>query len=83
MELVKLYMKKLKNILRSNILYNILFLISLFYTIIYLKNYIPQYKYDIKDEYFILTINEIKIDGNKLSLIFKEDLIGNSVFLSS
>lgn len=71
---------KLRKILLYDKLYYLLLIISLIYIFIYYKNYIPHYNYDINEKKFILTINDIKIDGNKLNLSFKENLVSTYYF---
>ena len=77
---VKQYLIKLKNLLQYNYVYYILIIITMIYSGLYIKNYIPPNKYNINDNNFILTIKEYKIDGNKLSIEFKENLIGTYYF---
>ena len=72
-----LYMIKLKTILQSNKIYYIFILITIVYTFICVKNYQPDDTYNINQKEFILTIKEYRIDGDKLSIEFKENLIGN------
>lgn len=71
---------KLRKILLYDKLYYLLLIISLIYIFIYYKNYIPHHNYDINETKFILTINDIKIDGNKLNLSFKENLVSTYYF---
>ena len=77
---VKQYLIKLKNLLQYDSMYYILIIITMIYSCLYIKNYIPPNKYNINDNNFILTIKEYKIDGNKLSIEFKENLIGTYYF---
>ena len=70
-------MTKLKNILQSNKTYYIFILITLIYAVIYVKNYQPDDIYNINQKELFLTIKEYKIDGDKLSIEFNENLIGN------
>ena len=76
-------MKKLRLILQYNYFYYILLFINIVYIIIYVNNYEINCNYKINEKEFILTISDIKIDGNKLSLEFKEDLVGTYYFESN
>ena len=76
-ELVIVYLKRLKNILQSNILLLILVIIALIVSIYKFTNKNKLSKYH-NEKYIIGYINDIKIDGNKLKLeiIEKERIIG-------
>ena len=80
MVLVKHFSLKLRKVLLCDYLYYIIFILSIIYIIIFVKKYIPPCNYDINDTNFILTITSIKVDGDKLSLEFKENLIGSYYF---
>lgn len=77
---MKQFSLKLRKILLCDIFYIILLVVTIIYVVIYVKKYIPPTNYDINSNIFILTIDEIKKDGNKLSLSFKENLIGKYKF---
>ncbi len=80
--LVNHYLRKLKILLQYKIIYYVLLVITLLYMFIYLVNYIPLNNYDIDENQFELTIKEYKIDGDKLSVEFKENLVGSYYFKS-
>ncbi len=82
MVLVKVYMLRLRKILLSDIFYLILLFISIIYIAIYINNYKLKDIYDINTYSFKLTISKIKIDGDKLTVEFKENLIGKYYFKS-
>ena len=75
-------MKRLKIILQCDYFYLFLMFVLLLYVLIYVSFYIPRSKYNINDKEFILTINDYKIDGDKLSISFKENLVGTYYFNS-
>ena len=72
-------MQKLKTKLQYKHLYNILAIIAVAYSLIITK--IPKYEsiYNEEETNFICTLEEYKIDGNKLNLNLKcdEKLVGN------
>ena len=74
--LVKIYMLRLRKILLSDILYLVLLFITIIYMIIYLYNYDVKSIYNLSDNEFYLTIKSINIDGDKLSLELSNKLIG-------
>ena len=71
---------KLRIILLSDVLYLILFLASLIYVFFFLYNYEVKSIYNENDNIFYLKINEIKIDGDKVSISFSNNIIGNMYF---
>ncbi|MGM9877568.1 MAG: DNA internalization-related competence protein ComEC/Rec2 [Bacilli bacterium] len=73
-------MKRLRTILQYDCLYYFLLIINIIYIIIYVYNYELKSKYNINENKFILTISDIKIDGDKLALNFYEDLVGTYYF---
>jgi len=77
---VKHFSLKLRKILLCDYLYYFVLVLSIIYIIVFIKKYIPPCNYDINDTNFILTITSMKVDGDKLSLEFKENLIGNYYF---
>ena len=77
---MKIRLTKLKKILQFKYLYYLLLLFSFIYIAIYNQFYTPKYKYNINDNNFILEIKSYKIDGDKLTIEFKESLIGNYYF---
>ena len=79
---MKHFSLKLRKILLCDYLYLILLLISILYIYLYINNYKPKDKYNINDTNFILTIKTYKIDGDKLSIEFKENLVGTYYFKS-
>ena len=71
-------MKRLKIILQYDAIFYLIFFLALIYSFISIK--IPRTsKYDINDKNFLVTINDIFIDGNYLSL----ELIGKEKLQSS
>jgi hypothetical protein len=80
MVLVNQYMLRLRKILLSDIFYLIILILSLIYAIVFIKNYYVKSIYSINDRVFYLIIKSIKIDGDKLSLEFSNNLIGNYYF---
>ena len=77
---MKHFSLKLRKILLCDYLYYFVLVLSIIYIIVFIKKYIPPCNYDINDTNFILTITSMKVDGDKLSLEFKENLIGNYYF---
>ena len=75
-------MLKLRKILLYDILYLSLFILSLIYAFIFIKNYSVKSIYSLDDKVFYLIIKTIKIDGDKLYLEFNNNLIGNYYFNS-
>ncbi|MBQ7789973.1 MAG: DNA internalization-related competence protein ComEC/Rec2 [Bacilli bacterium] len=75
-------MKRLKIILQCDYFYLILIFVVILYVLIYVYFYAPKSIYNINDKEFILTINDYKIDGDKLSISFKENLVGTYYFNS-
>ena len=71
---------KLRIILLSDVLYLILFLASLIYVFFFLYNYEVKSIYNENNNIFYLTINEIKIDGDKVNISFSNNIIGNMYF---
>ncbi len=72
--------QKLKIILQCNYFYYFLLIINIIYIVIYVNNYKIKSSFDINDNQFIVTIDSVKIDGNKLSIEFREKLIGTYYF---
>ena len=77
---MKRFSLRLRKILLLDIIYYLLLIISILFIIIYNKKYIPLNKYDLNDNNFILKIKTIKIDGNKLSLEFYDEIVGTYYF---
>ena len=77
---MKHYLKKLKLLLQCNLLYVFILFVTFLYVIIYIKNYVPLNIYEQTNDVFELTIKEYKIDGDKLSIIFNESLVGTYYF---
>ncbi|MDD6273032.1 MAG: DNA internalization-related competence protein ComEC/Rec2 [bacterium] len=77
---MKILLKRLRTILQYDCLYYFLLIINIIYIIIYVYNYELKSKYNINENKFILTISDIKIDGDKLALNFYEDLVGTYYF---
>ena len=77
---MKRFSLRLRKILLLDIIYYLLLIISILFIIIYNKKYIPLNKYDLNDNNFILKIKTIKIDGNKLSLDFYDEIVGTYYF---
>ena len=75
-------MLKLRKILLYDILYLSLFILSLIYAFIFIKNYSVKSIYSLDDKVFYLIIKTTKIDGDKLYLEFNNNLIGNYYFNS-
>lgn len=77
-------MLRLRKILLCNYIYYVLLLISLLYTFIYIKTYVPQKIYNINENVFYTKITNIKIDGDKLTINLKgkEKLLGTYYFES-
>lgn len=71
-------MKKLKTILQSNYLYIFIIVITILYSVYYIKIIDHKSIYKINDNNFNLTIKDIKYNGNKITLKLsgKEPLIG-------
>ena len=76
------FILKLRKILLSNKLYYFLLLISLIYVILYSFFYKCTSKYSINTTEFNLIIKNYKIDGNKLSIKFNNNIIGSYYFES-
>lgn len=74
---MKQFSIKLRKILLCNYLYYFIVFITLLYVFIYVENYGVKSIFNEKDTLFNLTINDIKIDGDKVSLSFKENIIGS------
>ena len=74
---MKQFSLKLRIILLSNYLYYILLFISILYVILYCFFYKEE---QTVDNYSILTISDYEIDGSKLSITFKEHLVGTYYF---
>ena len=70
----------LRKILLCDIFYLILLLITIFYLVIYNLTYKIKDKYNINDNLFNLKIKNYKIDADKLSLTFNDNLIGTYYF---
>lgn len=77
---MKRFSLRLRKILLLDIIYYLLLIISILFIIIYNKKYIPLNKYDLNESNFILKIKTIKIDGNKLSLDFYDEIVGTYYF---
>ena len=73
-------MLRLRKILLCDWLYYLLLVIAVIYLIIFFSNYKIDHIYEEDETDFILTISNYKIDGNKLSLSFKEKLVGTYYF---
>ncbi len=73
-------MLRLRKILLSDILYIVLLILSSIYVFIYLFNYEVKSIYKDSDSVFYLIIKEIKIDGDKLSISFSNNMFGNMYF---
>ena len=73
-------MLRLRKILLCDWLYYALLILSIIYLIIYFKYYEIDHLYDENETGFILTISNYKIDGSKLSITFKENLVGTYYF---
>ena len=76
------FILKLRKILLSNRFYYFLLFISLIYVIFYSFFYKCSSKYSINTSEFNLIIKNYKIDGNKLSIKFNNNIIGNYYFES-
>ena len=76
------YLKKLKIILQFKYTYIFILFVTFFYVVIYIKNYVPIDIYNQMENEFELTIKEYKIDGDKLSISFNENLVGTYYFKS-
>ncbi len=70
----------LRKILLCDLFYLILLLITIFYLVIYNLTYKIKDKYNINDNLFNLKIKNYKIDADKLSLTFNDNLIGTYYF---
>lgn len=68
---------KLRKILLCNYFYYFLLFLTFIYIFFYLNNYEVKSSFNEEDTLFNLTINDIKIDGDKVSFTFKENIIGN------
>ena len=71
---------KLRKILLCDLFFYLLLLITIIYLILSIKLYELDHLYNISNTNFMLTIKDIKTDGDKLSLEFKENLIGTYYF---
>ena len=71
---------KLRKILLCDLFFYLLLLITIIYLILSIRLYELDHLYNISDTNFMLTIKDIKTDGDKLSLEFKENLIGTYYF---
>ncbi len=78
---MKRFSIKLRKILLHSQLYYILLFCSIIIVIISLVFY-KENNYLINDNSFILTIRDYKINGDKLSIEFKENLVGTYYFKS-
>ena len=74
-------MNKLKTLLQSKWLYIFLFTITIIYVSVYINNYSITHIYNINQKDFNITINDYKIDGNKLT-IYTDNLVCNYYFKS-
>ena len=79
---MSLSLKRLKIILQFDYFYLFLVFIIIFYVLIYINFYTPESIYNIDEKEFILTIGDYKIDGDKLSISFNENLVGTYYFNS-
>ena len=75
-------MKRLKIILQFDYFYLFLVFLIIFYVLIYVNFYTSESIYNIDEKEFILTIGDYKIDGDKLSISFNENLVGTYYFNS-
>lgn len=71
LELVILYMKKLKKELQCNYIYIILFIIAIIYSILYINFIKLNSIYDKNQTVFYGYIISKKVDGDKLNVIIK------------
>ncbi len=76
---MKQFSIKLRKILLYNQIYYILLFVSFIIVIVNINNY-KNSNYNINDNEFGLTIKDYKIDGDKLSIEFKERLVGTYYF---
>lgn len=73
---MRLFIIRLRKILLLDKLYLILLFLTFIFLFIYHINYKVSNKYSLNDNEFKLTIKKYNIDGDKLSIEFKENLIG-------
>ncbi len=77
---MKQFSLRLRKALLCDSLYLILLIISIIYIVLHSIYFKIKDVYDIKQNEFILTIKSYRIDGDKLSIEFKENLIGTYYF---
>lgn len=82
MELVKIFIIKLRSLLLCKYLYYGLLLITILYLLIYTYFYTAKYKYNINENNFTFEIINYYIDSDKLSieLYGKENVVGTYYF---
>ena len=70
------FLIRLRKTLLFNNLYILIVVLSLIFLLIYINNYEFKPKYNITDNQFYLRIKDYRIDGNKLSIDFYDELVG-------
>ena len=77
---MKTFSLKLRKILLCDIFFYSLLFLTIIYLLFFIKFNELDHLYNIENTNFKLTIKDIKTDGDKLSLEFKENLIGTYYF---